>query len=299
LRPPEPDRRQQRARERLVAIRGPDRVPPDVDYPAVGQPVDHPAVDQPDAVDRFPAVGGPVDGVVEDLADDPEPAPSREGRLVRRWVPAPLRGARWDPGRPGAVMLSLVAALAAIIAAVGVWRDRPLPVPAPQLPLVAAPSEASQSLAPSTAETRVVISVVGRVARPGLLRLPDGSRVADALDAAGGPLPDTDLAALNLARKLSDGEQLLVGVPPPAGQAADGVASSGGSQPPSGTSSVLDLNTATLQQLDTLPGVGPVMAQRILDWRAAHGRFQSVNQLREVSGIGEARFTQLKELVRV
>ena len=197
-------------------------------------------------------------------------------------------------------MLSLVAALAAIVAAVGVWRDRPVPVPAPQLPLVAAASEASQPPAPSTGETRVVISVVGRVARPGLIRLPDGSRVADALDAAGGVLPDTDLAALNLARKLSDGEQLLVGVPPPAGPAADGgAAGGGGSEPSSGTSSMLDLNTATLEQLDALPGVGPVMAQRILDWRASHGRFQSVDQLREVSGIGQARFAQLKELVRV
>jgi competence protein ComEA len=140
----------------------------------------------------------------------------------------------------------------------------------------------------------VVVSVVGRVARPGLIRLPDGTRVADALAAVGGALPGTDLMGVNLARRLSDGEQLLVGVAPPPGQPAASGASgtSGGSGP-------IDLNAATLEQLDGLPGVGTVTAQRIVDWRVAHGRFTSVDQLREVSGIGQARFGQLKKLVRV
>jgi competence protein ComEA len=224
----------------------------------------------------------------------------QEGRLVRRWVPGPLREARWDPGRPGALMLSLVAALAAVIAAVGVWWDRPVPVPAPTLPLVAPvtadpaadPAGADPAASPGAAAPELVISVVGRVARPGLVQLADGARVADALEAAGGALPDTDLTSLNLARRMTDGEQLLVGVPAPPGQPTDGTGAV-----PAGTA--LDLNTATLEQLDALPGVGPVTAQRILDWRAAHGRFQSVTQLREVSGIGEARFNQLKDLVRV
>jgi competence protein ComEA len=118
--------------------------------------------------------------------------------------------------------------------------------------------------------------------------------VADALAAVGGALPGTDLMGLNIARRLSDGEQLLVGVAPPPGQPVGGGASA-----PSDASQTVDLNAATLEQLDELPGVGTVTAQRILDWRVAHGRFTSVDQLREVSGIGQARLTQLKSRVRV
>ncbi len=136
--------------------------------------------------------------------------------------------------------------------------------------------------------------MVGRVARPGLIRLPDGTRVADALAAVGGALPGTDLMGLNIARRLSDGEQLLVGVGPPPEQPAGSVASGA-----SGASRTVDLNAATLEQLEGLPDVGKVTAQRILDWRAAHGRFTSVEQLREISGIGQARLAHLKGLVRV
>lgn len=229
-----------------------------------------------------------------DDADD-LPSTSRGGRLVQRWVPGPLRDARWEPGRPGALILSLVAALAAVVAAVGVWRERPVLEPAPALPLVTATAaRASSAPPPPGAAHEVVVSVVGRVARPGLIRLPDGTRVADALAAVGGALPGTDLMGLNIARRLSDGEQLLVGVAPPPGQPAGNVAA--------GTpdaSRAVDLNAATLEQLDGLPGVGTVTAQRILDWRAAHGRFTSVDQLREVSGIGQARLAHLKGLVRV
>ncbi|HKS53022.1 MAG TPA: ComEA family DNA-binding protein [Pseudonocardiaceae bacterium] len=219
--------------------------------------------------------------------DDAVSVASRAGRLVQRWVPAPLQGARWDPSRPGALVLSFVAAMAAVIAAIGVWRERPVPEPAPVLPLVTA-AKAVPSPGPAH---EVVISVVGRVARPGLIHLPDGARVAEALAAVGGALPGTDLMGLNIARRLSDGEQLLVGMAPPPEQLAT-------DQVP-GARQVVDLNTATLEQLDSLPGVGTVTAQRILDWRAAHGRFTSVDQLREVSGIGPARLTQLKHRVRV
>ena len=187
-------------------------------------------------------------------------------------------------------MLSAVAALAAVVAAIGVWRERPVPEPAPVLPLVTAAKAAS---APSLAH-EIVISVVGRVARPGLIHLPDGARVAEALGAVGGALPGTDLMGLNLARRLSDGEQLPVGVAPPPEQPATAQVPSA-----SGPRQVVDLNTATLAQLDALPGVGTVTAQRILDWRAAHGRFTSVEQLRDVSGIGPARLAQLQHLVRV
>jgi competence protein ComEA len=219
--------------------------------------------------------------------------PSRGGWLIQRWVPASLRDARWEPGRPGAVILSLVAALAALVAAVGVWRERPVPEPAPTLPLVTA-ARASSVPPPLGPAHEVVVSVVGRVARPGLIRLPDGTRVADALVAVGGTLPGTDLMGLNIARRLADGEQLLVGVAPPPGQPVDSGVSGASAAP-----RVVDLNTATLEQLDGLPGVGTATAQRILDWREAHGRFTSVDQLREVSGIGPARLAQLKKLVRV
>lgn len=197
-------------------------------------------------------------------------------------------------------MLSLVAALAAVIAAAGVWWERPVPEPAPSLPVIAE-NQPPPSASSAAAARELVISVVGRVNRPGLVRLVDGARVADALDAAGGAAPGTDLLALNLARKLSDGEQLLVGVAPPPGapveggvQAALGAATGG-----AGPGSAVDLNAATVEQLDALPGIGPVTAQRILDWRAAHGRFTSVDQLREVNGIGESKFAKLKDLVRV
>lgn len=189
----------------------------------------------------------------------------------------------------------MVAALAAVVAAVGVWRERPVPEPAPVLPLVTATvARASSAPPPPGAAHEVVVSVVGRVARPGLIRLPEGARVADALAAVGGALPGTDLMSLNIAQRLSDGEQLLVGVAPPPGQPAGSVASD-----TSDASRAVDLNAATLEQLDRLPGVGTVTAQRILDWRAAHGRFTSVDQLRQVSGIGQARLAHLKGLVRV
>jgi competence protein ComEA len=125
------------------------------------------------------------------------------------------------------------------------------------------------------------------------VRVPKGSRVIDALEAAGGALPGAQTAGLNLARVLTDGEQILVGVPPPAGSPQTTAAA--GSVP----TGPLDLNTATLDQLEELPGVGPVLAQRILDYRLKQGRFTSVDELRQVSGIGDQRFAELKDLVRV
>jgi competence protein ComEA len=139
-----------------------------------------------------------------------------------------------------------------------------------------------------------VVSVSGKVARPGLVEVPAGARVADVLEAVGGALPGTDLTGLNLARKISDGEQVPVGVAAPEAAVA-------GADPTAGAApgGKVDLNAATVQQLDTLPGVGPVMAQRILDWRTRNGRFARVEQLRDVEGIGERRFSQLRELVTI
>ena len=130
--------------------------------------------------------------------------------------------------------------------------------------------------------------------------MPAGARVIDVLKAAGGPLPGADLGLLNLARKVADGELVAVGAP---ASAPGGPAATVGAPPPGaaagGPDGPLDLNTATLAELDTLPGVGPVLAQRILDWRTEHGRFAAVDQLSDVPGIGDARLAQLRDLVRV
>ncbi|WP_308187978.1 helix-hairpin-helix domain-containing protein [Pseudonocardia sp. ICBG1142] len=261
----------------------------------------------------------------EELADDVPHGgrPSWLRRRAQRWLPPSLAGARVDPGRPGALALVAVVLAGALVAGVGVWLDRPTVQPVGGLPEVtavpggAATGETDRSAgpggpapvaaAPVTAGP-LVVSVVGRVARPGLVRVPDGARVADALDAAGGALPEVDLGALNLARRLGDGEQIAVGVPP-APDAAP-VLPAPGSEPASGTEpgaaaapaapgGKIDLNTATLSDLDALPGVGPVTAKKIIDWRSANGRFSRVEQLREIDGIGERRFAQLQELVRV
>ena len=142
--------------------------------------------------------------------------------------------------------------------------------------------------------SRVVVDVVGRVRRPGLVTLPAGARVAAAVQAAGGALAGTNLSSINLARVCIDGEQIAVGVPG-AVAAPGGPVASGATTP----AALVDLNTATADQLDALPGVGPVMAQRIIQYRTDHGPFQSVDQLRQVSGIGDAKYADLSPLVTV
>jgi competence protein ComEA len=146
------------------------------------------------------------------------------------------------------------------------------------------------------------VHVVGQVNRPGLVRLPAGSRVADAIEAAGGARRGADLAALNLARLVVDGEQVHVPKPgeaPAAGgtgvPGAAGGVSAGGAGGAGGP--LVSLNTADVAALDTLPGVGPVLAQRIVDWRTEHGRFTSVDELGEVSGIGDKLMSQLRPKV--
>ena len=140
----------------------------------------------------------------------------------------------------------------------------------------------------------MVVHVTGAVRRPGLVELPGGARVDDAVAAAGGATRKADLGSVNLARPLVDGEQIFV-LPKGKAVALPVPASSGGSSPPG---QPIDLNTATLDQLDGLPGVGPVLAQRIIDWRTSHGRFSSVDELTEVSGIGERTLADLRPLVR-
>ncbi len=151
-----------------------------------------------------------------------------------------------------------------------------------------------QAVPRSGAATAVTVDVEGRVLKPGVVTLPPGARVADALRSAGGPAPGVDTSTLNLARLLSDGEQLLVGV-----ANAAPVTGAGGVTQAGVASSVVDLNSAGVTELRTLPGVGPVLAQHVLEWRSAHGRFTSVDQLREVGGIGPRKFARLRDRVRI
>ena len=147
----------------------------------------------------------------------------------------------------------------------------------------------------------MVVHVVGAVHRPGLVRLPAGSRVSDAVAAAGGTTAAARAASVNLARVLVDGEQVVVQSRngPPVVAAPGTVAGAGAAGGAPGPAGPVDLNSATLEALDGLPGIGPVLAQRILDWRAAHGRFSSVDELGEVSGIGEATLADLRPAVTV
>lgn len=177
--------------------------------------------------------------------------------------------------------LAVVLTAAAVFAAYHFWQGRPQPVRPPAreaMPVAAAVSPA--------ARRTVVVDVAGKVEHPGVLHLPQGARVADALEAAGGARPGTDTTALNRARVLADGEQIVVGAP-------QGAAAPGGA--PGGP---VSLNSATQEQLQTLPGVGPVLAKRILDYRTQHGGFHEVTDLRQVTGIGAHRFTELRALVQ-
>ncbi|MEU2350044.1 helix-hairpin-helix domain-containing protein [Modestobacter sp. NPDC049651] len=211
---------------------------------------------------------------------------------------APGRTARVVPGRPAAWALWAAALVAAAAVLGWTWLHRPAvePVPsrAPEPTAAAAaarPTGSPDPAAPTGTGSAVVVSVVGQVARPGLVTLAPGARVADALAAAGGLLPEADPAAVNAAAVVTDGQQIAVGVP---GAAAPAAATPGG--PAAGP---VDLNTATVADLDALPGVGPVLAQRIVDHRTEHGRFTAIEQLDDVSGIGPALYARLAPLLRV
>jgi competence protein ComEA len=149
---------------------------------------------------------------------------------------------------------------------------------------------------PASATGSVVVDVAGRVRRPGIVQLPAGARVVDALRAAGGARPGVQTRSLNLARPLVDGEQIVVGLRVPAVGSSPGT----GVTPTTGSSiAPVNLNTATAEQLDTLPGIGPVTAQAILDWRTENGSFTSVDELLEVSGIGDATLADIAPYVYV
>jgi competence protein ComEA len=210
---------------------------------------------------------------------EPEERPASAG-VLSALVPDGLRGGRWDPGSRGLPVLAAIAVIAAVTAGFVLLRTRPHEVTAPPVALASAAADSGAV---------VVVDVAGKVRHPGIVRLPLGSRVDDAVRAAGGPLPGATYDGLNRARKLTDGEQVLVGVQPAAGSGPPGSAVDG----------LVDLNAADVTTLDSLPGIGPVLAQKIVDWRTEHGRFASVDQLREVSGIGESKFAAVKNKVRV
>lgn len=208
-------------------------------------------------------------------AADAEPGLVPPGALAL--VPPEPRGLR---------ALALLGVVALVLGGWFVWQARPRALPVdPPAPVGSASADALGV---------VVVDVAGAVRRPGLVRLPLGSRVADAIAAAGGFAPGATSVGLNLARKVADGEQVLV-APPGTPLAAAGAAPVGGGS----QGGKVDLNLATAGQLDGLPGVGPVLAERIVAWRTKHGRFASVEQLGEVPGIGEKKLEGLRDLVTV
>ena len=266
-------------------------------------------------------VRAPRRGVLEVLEEpdppvEPEDVPSpvprpgrhaarRLGRSVSGIVPETMRGRV----ALGPSQLALVAVLVAVGLALTTWwvvrgdpRQVAAPVAAQPVPGLATPATGSVPVpgaAPVTSGSgteptaeQVTVDVAGKVRRPGIVVLEAGSRVVDAIEAAGGARPRVDLTGLNLARLLVDGEQVLVGLPAPV---AAGVT---GSAPPA-AGALVNLNTATTVELESLPEVGPVTAAAILAWREEHGGFTAVEELLEVDGIGDATLATIAPHVTV
>lgn len=298
-----------------AASRTGDRAAPGTGPPRLPSPV-------PAAVPAPPDAGAAPDP--GDVADPPEagarpPTPSSPSSPPLPSFRSFASGLALD--RRAVAGLAILLLFAVGYAVQHFWLARPQTLPVPALAAVEAPVGADPSVpadvtaaasragpgtgtgVPAGAESgfgagtaAVVVDIGGRVHLPGLHTLPAGSRVADALRAAGGPLPETDTRNLNLARILTDGEQILVGEPAPA-PALAAVGSGSGPQGPAAPRPPVSLNHATLEQLDTLPGVGPTLAQRILAYRASHGSFRSLDQLRQVSGIGARTYAELRPLL--
>ncbi|MFI7098749.1 helix-hairpin-helix domain-containing protein [Streptomyces sp. NPDC050161] len=224
--------------------------------------------------------------------------------------------------------LALVLVVAVVLAVQHFWAAGPEPVRAPAAEHAVSVPSPSSGLPPSGASStgsaasaasaspgaadgpgkQLVIDVEGKVRHPGIHRLPAGARVTDALDAAGGVLRGASTQGLNRARLLADGEQIVVGGAG-AGAAGGGATAEEAANGPPGEAGAsgggpgapgqpVSLGSATEQQLDALPGVGPVLARHIIEFRTRHGGFRSVDQLREVTGIGERRFADLRPLVQ-
>ncbi|MDT0270648.1 ComEA family DNA-binding protein [Streptomyces sp. DSM 44915] len=269
------------------------------------------------AAAKPPASVPPVDALAEQRREQlgferlaaairalPEPRPGASPAEPSRWQrlrwEVTDRVPDWLRRGCGLELRTWLALLLVLVVAVGFavhhfWTERARAVP------VAEPALAEPSGTPAEAESptgddagrEVVVDVAGEVREPGLYRLPGGSRVADALTAAGGPVEAEDAQGLNQARLLVDGEQLLVSDGPPA---VAGGPSAG--QPPAGQPAApVSLNSASPEQLEELPGIGPVLAQEIVAYRQQQGGFTAVEQLGEVSGIGERRLAELRDRV--
>lgn len=199
---------------------------------------------------------------------------------------------RWAPS-PRIVLAALIAVV--IVAVMAGWAQGKTPSSglSSTTPSFSATAKAAPGSLPA-ATGEVLVDVVGKVKKPGVIRLEASARVQDAIKAAGGALPGTDLSGLNLARHLSDGEQLRVGIEensaPEVGAKSDGAGAGGGK---------ISINEASQQQLEQLPGVGQALAQRIVDYRQSQGRFQNLEDLKNVSGIGEKKYASLAAMIRL
>ena len=214
---------------------------------------------------------------------------------------------RWAPS-PRIVSAALIAVVIVTVMAGWAQGKTPTSKPSPATPSFSSTARATLGSAPGgTGE--VLVDVVGKVKKPGVVRLEASARVQDAIKAAGGALPGTDLSGLNLARRLSDGEQLRVGIEESSGagtETAAGVGAAGTSRQPADEGGVasagggkISINEASKQQLEQLPGVGESLAQRIVDYRQSQGRFQNLEDLKNVSGIGEKKYAALAGMIRL
>ena len=193
---------------------------------------------------------------------------------------------------PHVKVLATIAVAASVLLVWWLLSGRP-ETSEPAAPLAFGESSATAG-SPKPPAAELIVDVVGKVRKPGIVTVPKGSRVYQAIEAAGGLKGRVDTASLNMARVLTDGEQILVGLEP-----ADAPAAAAGDSSGSPAGPKVNLNTATAEQLDTLPGVGPVTAQAILDWREENGRFGSVEDLLDVKGIGDATLAELRDHVSV
>lgn len=228
------------------------------------------------------------------MVDLPRPLPPKSpAERVRDLVGGMelKRAAGWAAAFVGVIVAAAVA-VAALRSADGVT---PPELSLPRAGSTGEPRPGADDTKSTTTLGDVHVHVAGAVNRPGLYRLPTGTRVAGAVEAAGGPTGDADVDQINLAAPVTDGERIYV---PRKGESA-AAAAAGPSTGSAAASGPVNLNTATLEQLDTLPGIGPTTAQAIIDHRTTNGRFRSVDGLLEVRGIGPAKLEQLRPLVRV